>query len=56
MVLEQNAEGEVATMSRLLTLFIPHGGGPCFFMKPGSGFPAGIWDTMAEYLRGLPAP
>lgn len=39
---------------RLPTFFIPHGGGPCFFMKPGEFFPAGTWDRMAAYLRGLP--
>jgi len=33
------------------SLFIPHGGGPCFFMPD----PAGTWSTMAAYLRGLPA-
>jgi aromatic ring-opening dioxygenase catalytic subunit (LigB family) len=38
------------------TLFIPHGGGPCFFMPD----PRGIWSGMAAYLAGiaadLPAP
>ena len=33
------------------TLFIPHGGGPCFFMDD----PAGMWTGMADFLRGLPA-
>jgi aromatic ring-opening dioxygenase catalytic subunit (LigB family) len=33
------------------SLFIPHGGGPCFFMPD----PAGTWASMAEYLRSLPA-
>lgn len=33
------------------TFFIPHGGGPCFFMDwPGQ--PA-MWDRMAEFLRNL---
>jgi len=32
-------------------LFIPHGGGPCFFMPD----PHGIWTGMAAYLRGLAA-
>lgn len=36
---------------RLPTLFIPHGGGPCFFMD-GLG-PKGCWDPMADHLRGL---
>ena len=43
-----------AMTNRLPTLFIPHGGGPCFFMDP----PATVrhyWDNMAAYLRGLAA-
>lgn len=36
-------------------LYIPHGGGPCFFMEPMPGFPPGLWDNMAAYLRGIPA-
>jgi aromatic ring-opening dioxygenase catalytic subunit (LigB family) len=39
---------------RLPTLFIPHGGGPCFFMDEGIG-PKGTWDRMAAYLRGIAA-
>src|SRR5919109_296603 len=39
---------------RLPTLFIPHGGGPCFFMEEGVG-PKGTWDRMAAYLRGIAA-
>lgn len=35
------------------TLFIPHGGGPCFFMDPMPGLPPDLWDRMAAYLRGL---
>ncbi len=38
-------------MSRLPTLFIPHGGGPCFFMDWN---PPSTWDRMAEYLRRVP--
>ncbi|MEO8316435.1 MAG: class III extradiol ring-cleavage dioxygenase [Pseudomonadota bacterium] len=30
--------------------YIPHGGGPCFFMDD----PAGAWKGMASFLRGLP--
>jgi aromatic ring-opening dioxygenase catalytic subunit (LigB family) len=41
-----------ATAARLPTLFIPHGGGPCFFMDPPAGAPR-AWDRMAEYLRGI---
>ncbi len=40
---------------RLPTLYIPHGGGPCFFMQPMPGFPPGLWDNLAGYLRGIPA-
>lgn len=39
-------------MSRLPTLFIPHGGGPCFFMDWN---PKDAWDKMAAYLRGIAA-
>lgn len=38
--------------ARLPTLFIPHGGGPCFFMDPPPAAPH-LWDRMAAYLRGL---
>jgi aromatic ring-opening dioxygenase catalytic subunit (LigB family) len=37
-------------MTRLPTFFIPHGGGPCFFMDWN---PSGVWDGMAEYLKGF---
>jgi aromatic ring-opening dioxygenase catalytic subunit (LigB family) len=33
------------------SLYIPHGGGPCFFMPD----PRGVWDRMGAYLRGLAA-
>ncbi len=36
------------------TLFIPHGGGPCFFMDWTMG-PADTWVRMAEWLRGIAA-
>lgn len=37
------------TNTRLPTLFIPHGGGPCFFMEwPGD---PRMWDRMAAFLR-----
>ncbi|WP_380787795.1 DODA-type extradiol aromatic ring-opening family dioxygenase [Sphingomonas sp. R86521] len=39
------------TSVRQPSLFIPHGGGPCFFMPD----PAGTWTGMAAYLRGLAA-
>ncbi|WP_404301223.1 DODA-type extradiol aromatic ring-opening family dioxygenase [Alicycliphilus denitrificans] len=38
--------------SRMPTLFIPHGAGPCFFMDWS---PAGAWDKTAAYLRGIAA-
>ena len=37
--------------SRLPTFFIPHGGGPCFFMDWN---PPGAWDAMAGVLRCSP--
>ncbi len=39
--------------SRLPTLFIPHGGGPCFFMDVPPPLPRDLWDNMAAYLRGI---
>ena len=36
----------------LPTLYIPHGGGPCFFMDWTMG-PADTWDKMESWLRGL---
>lgn len=43
-----------ASAPRQPVLFIPHGGGPCFFMDPPAGAPH-LWDRMAEFLRGIPA-
>lgn len=44
--------------TRLPTLFIPHGGGPCFFMDPPPAAPE-LWVKMGDHLRaladGLPA-
>ncbi|MGE4375799.1 MAG: class III extradiol ring-cleavage dioxygenase [Burkholderiaceae bacterium] len=37
---------------RMPTLYIPHGGGPCFFMDWD---PPGTWDKMAAFLRSIPA-
>lgn len=34
------------------TFFIPHGGGPCFFMDDGRG-PPDMWAHMADFLAGL---
>lgn len=36
------------------SIFIPHGGGPCFFM-PWTMGPADTWERMAVWLRGLAA-
>jgi aromatic ring-opening dioxygenase catalytic subunit (LigB family) len=40
---------------RLPTLYIPHGGGPCFFMEPPPELPRDLWEGMASYLRGISA-
>lgn len=40
--------------ARLPTFYIPHGGGPCFFIPPMPGLPADTWDGMAAFLRSLP--
>jgi aromatic ring-opening dioxygenase catalytic subunit (LigB family) len=40
-----------AAVSGQPSLFIPHGGGPCFFMPD----PRGTWTRMEAYLRGLPS-
>ena len=38
------------------TFFIPHGGGPCFFMDWSiTGDPADTWNKTADWLRQLPA-
>lgn len=37
-------------MTRQPTFFIPHGGGPCFFMDD----PRGTWTGMEAFLRSLP--
>ena len=41
---------------RLPTYFIPHGGGPCFFIKPEDmppGMPKDTWHSLEAYLRGI---
>ena len=40
--------------ARLPVWYIPHGGGPCFFMDPPAGAPD-AWKSMEAYLRGIPA-
>lgn len=37
---------------RMPTWFIPHGGGPCFFMAWN---PPNAWDRLADFLRGRAA-
>jgi aromatic ring-opening dioxygenase catalytic subunit (LigB family) len=34
-------------------LFIPHGGGPCFFMDTPPGWPRDTWDGIAAFLRSV---
>ena len=41
-----------AAPSRQPTFFIPHGGGPCFFME---WEPRDTWDKLAAHLKGLRA-
>jgi aromatic ring-opening dioxygenase catalytic subunit (LigB family) len=36
------------------TIYLPHGGGPCFFMDWTMG-PPDTWDRMAQWLREIPA-
>jgi aromatic ring-opening dioxygenase catalytic subunit (LigB family) len=43
----------MSTSNRLPTLFLPHGGGPCFFLEPGEVFPIGTWDHMAAFLKSI---
>jgi len=43
------------TPGRLPALYIPHGGGPCFFMDTPPGLPHDLWDRMATFLRGIDA-
>jgi aromatic ring-opening dioxygenase catalytic subunit (LigB family) len=43
-------------LDRLPTYYIPHGGGPCFFIRPVDippGMPHDLWDPLANYLRGI---
>jgi len=39
--------------TRQPTLYLPHGGGPCFFMDWTMG-PADTWDATAAWLRSIP--
>ena len=40
------------TNESMPAFYIPHGGGPCFFMDQDFG-PPGTWDKMAAHLRGI---
>lgn len=40
------------TRTRMPTWFVPHGGGPCFFMDWN---PPDAWTRMADFLKGLAA-
>jgi aromatic ring-opening dioxygenase catalytic subunit (LigB family) len=44
----------MTTPNRLPTFYIPHGGGPCFFMDwTLMGGPADTWKAMEAWLRGI---
>jgi aromatic ring-opening dioxygenase catalytic subunit (LigB family) len=50
-----NLHGAAESKPALLpTLFIPHGGGPCFFMDWTMG-PPDTWNKMADFLMGIDA-
>ena len=38
---------------RMPCLFVPHGGGPCFFLDGPPPFDKGTWGRMGDYLRGV---
>ncbi|MCO4762478.1 MAG: dioxygenase [Myxococcales bacterium] len=44
----------VASKQRMPVLYLPHGGGPCFFMKWTMG-PPDTWNRTAEWLQQIPA-
>lgn len=39
-------------MTRQPALYIPHGGGPCFFLNPDGSCPP-MWQPMRDYLAGI---
>jgi len=47
-----NVKPETSARGRIPTVFIPHGGGPCFFMDWTMG-PADTWERMTQWLREL---
>jgi len=46
----QSIQKNSSSSVRMPTWFIPHGGGPCFFMECN---PSDAWDKMANFLKGL---
>ena len=49
---EESMDPTKRRQTRLPTLYIPHGGGPCFFMDWTMG-PPDTWDRMAAWLKTL---
>ena len=45
----------IISQTRLPTLYISHGAGPCFFMDMGPPFSSNEFDKLAAYLRGINA-
>ncbi|MGZ3305238.1 MAG: DODA-type extradiol aromatic ring-opening family dioxygenase [Asticcacaulis sp.] len=39
------------TLAKMPVIYLPHGGGPCFFMD---WEPRGMWDPMGAYLSAIP--
>lgn len=54
--ISKNSDSDARTTSGhpLPTLFIPHGGGPCFFMDWTMG-PADTWFTLKDWLATVPS-
>lgn len=41
--------------ARMPCLFVPHGGGPCFFLDGPPPFSREVWEKMGDYLSGVGA-
>ncbi len=50
----RNETSRVSQAKRQPAIFLPHGGGPCFFMDWSWG-PADTWDKTRDFLAGLAA-
>jgi len=50
----RNETSSVSQAKRQPSIFLPHGGGPCFFMDWSWG-PADTWDRTRDFLAGLAA-